>query len=280
MSDPKTSTAIASVTSSPGSADGPAPCDSPDGPTTDLFGQALAPVSRSVRRGSGRGSATSGTFGPSSTASSATARLQSSLANRLLLRTDVCGSMEYVLTWKDWDMRSGPPICALRAQARPISDNACGGWPTPMAGNPGSDSYNEAGNTDSSRRTVWLCGWPTPNVPNRGCESRESKDKRGSGGLDLQTTARLVVGWPTPNAMEGGATSMSGDRKGELLMGGLVRGLTSTSSNAETEKPGALKPEHSRWLMGYPPEWDACGVTAMPSSRKSRPSSSRRTAKP
>lgn len=28
------------------------------------------------------------------------------------------------------------------------------GWPTPMAGNPGSDTYNEAGNTDSSRKTV------------------------------------------------------------------------------------------------------------------------------
>src|SRR5208282_1730244 len=26
------------------------------------------------------------------------------------------------------------------------------GWPTPMAGNPGSETYNQAGNTDSSRR--------------------------------------------------------------------------------------------------------------------------------
>ncbi len=32
------------------------------------------------------------------------------------------------------------------------------GWPTPMAGSPGTDSYSQAGNTDSSRRTVALAG--------------------------------------------------------------------------------------------------------------------------
>jgi hypothetical protein len=37
-----------------------------------------------------------------------------------------------------------------------------------------------------------------------------------------------------------------------------------------TEKPGALNPEFVSWLMGFPPEWDACAPTAMPSSRKSR----------
>jgi hypothetical protein len=31
------------------------------------------------------------------------------------------------------------------------------GWPTPMAGTPAQKGYNEAGNTDSSRRTVALC---------------------------------------------------------------------------------------------------------------------------
>lgn len=43
----------------------------------------------------------------------------------------------------------------------------------------------------------------------------------------LAASARRTLGkdcgsWPTPNAMEGGQTSRSGNRKGELLMGGLV----------------------------------------------------------
>jgi hypothetical protein len=31
-------------------------------------------------------------------------------------------------------------------------------WPTPMAGSPGTENYNQAGNNDSSRKTVALCG--------------------------------------------------------------------------------------------------------------------------
>jgi len=50
----------------------------------------------------------------------------------------------------------------------------------------------------------------------------------------------------------------------------LASGTTVIGSPAETENTGQLNPAHSRWLMGLPPEWDACAPTATPSSRKQR----------
>ncbi|MFZ5831259.1 MAG: hypothetical protein ACOY3P_14300, partial [Planctomycetota bacterium] len=53
--------------------------------------------------------------------------------------------------------------------------------------------------------------------------------------------AAQLTGWPTPNAMEGGATSRSGERKGELLIGGLVQGLTgwATPARRDSRYPNA-----------------------------------------
>jgi hypothetical protein len=57
----------------------------------------------------------------------------------------------------------------------------------------------------------------------------------------------------------------------------LASGVTPTGSPAEIVKPGQLNPAHSRWLMGYPPAWDACAGTVIPSFRKSRKPSSKHT---
>lgn len=89
------------------------------------------------------------------------------------------------------------------------------GWPSPMAGSPGTDRYNEAGNTDASRRTVelagaGLAGWRTPNdMPeNRGglqanpAKAMERMEQGHALNLDDQVTlverAGPVAGWTTP----------------------------------------------------------------------------------
>lgn len=112
----------------------------------------------------------------------------------------------------------------------------------------------------------------------------------------------MLTGWPTPNAMAGGSTSRSGDRKDELLTGGLVQGLTgwvsptavnyrslksnqhgknarplqeqagttTPSSTAETASPAAsptLNPAFSRWLMAFPETWDAASPNWLEWSR-------------
>ena len=69
--------------------------------------------------------------------------------------------------------------------------------PTPMAGSPKTESYSAAGNNDYSRRIV-----------------------------ELATV-------PTPNAMEGGQTSRSGKRKGEMLMGGIAQLATCATPRSE-----------------------------------------------
>jgi hypothetical protein len=55
--------------------------------------------------------------------------------------------------WKDGSDCPNVPINALLGRTAWLA-----GWPTPMAGSPATATYNEAGNTDSGRRTAALCG--------------------------------------------------------------------------------------------------------------------------
>lgn len=121
-----------SVTSSPGSEDGLSLSVLPDGPTTDLFGQALVPASRSRPLAKSRGSEITGTCGLCGENLSPTVALQSSLASRLRERLGDNGCPAFALTWKAVPMLSGPPICALQALENGTADKDCIGLPSPI----------------------------------------------------------------------------------------------------------------------------------------------------
>ena len=288
----------------------------PDGDSTDgSHGLALAPASPSPRPASERASMTPATSGPSGPALSASDVLQSSLVSKLKRRLDGAGSILFSLTWKDKATPAGRPYSQLAASGRLISDNDCGSWPTPMAGAPAQKGYNEAGNNDSSRKTVALCSCPTPTVHD---SDRGGQAKRAMGatrhGSNLQDFA-LLASWPTPCSQDGpkGGPSQGADRlpgcaslantqtthcshwasptanekrrredfqDGRALNASEALGPKPNGSNVGTAKGGQLNPAHSRWLQGYPAEWDACAPSVTRLSRRPRPSSSVRTSMP
>jgi hypothetical protein len=141
-------------------------------------------------------------------------------------------------------------------------------------------------NTGKSAESFTLAGWPTQQEDN----ANNAYGHKGTSFSDLPTTAQLA-GWATPDASamnlgEGLETwdvrqAKNKEKHGNGNGAGMplqiqvqtIFGQDLKSSTAGTEKPAALNPDHSRWLMGFPAAWGCCGATAMRSCRKSRRSS-------
>lgn len=134
-------------------------------------------------------------------------------------------------------------------------------------------------------------GWRTPRGEISGdtAESHEARQTRvvTKHGRRMGTPLEVQAQWATPAARDyrtangRSYAARGGGRKGEQLPNQVVHsGPIATGSLVSMAKRGQLNPAHSRWLMGYPGEWDACAVTAMRSIPKQRKCSSKRISTP
>ncbi len=260
-----------SATSLPELASGLIPCGSPDGLTINQSGPVPVRASLSARQAKEMGLLTSGTYGPTSSTSSASADLSMSLANRLQLVTQMHGSTLYKLTWKEWDTPSG--LCRLRQRAsvRRTSESGPTGWPTPVANtNPQPETKRGLQHVSGAAR---LTGWQTPvandSTGSTHCYSGKNQDGSPKVCLKLPGSV-LLAGWVTPTTRDWKDTSgMTAQRDGKERLDQLPRqaytagplrltvfGEMRTGCFVEMVNGVQLNPAHSRWLQGLPKVWD------------------------
>jgi len=256
--------------SSPGLESGVTPCVSPDGPTLDLFGQAVAPARVSQPQAKAAGLMTLATSGRLGSDSSASAALQRSLENRLMQRLDTAGSTLYKLTWRAKRTPLGRRYLERAARERRTSGSGCTSWPSPGASEHDMspqewERQNRAQKANNPllhekqkmlSTTAQLSAWPTPNCPTGGPNTESTETH--TGGMDLDGAMRLAS-WATPQVhddkLRGNTMADHHDSPHDLSNQALLASWnTPTSEDTKTDGPKAMRKweDHRQTGAGLP----------------------------
>jgi len=268
-------------TSSLASEAGNSPCNFLAGLRDCQSGPAPAPANPSPRPAGKEASLMTGIYGLLGSGSSASAALQSFLENRLKARLPKLGLIPFSMTWRVSVTPAGRRFCLLRASVPRTSGTEYGSWPTPntmdsvsrKALRPSRFATNRRSGYLSEMVVIHLAGWPTPRARDWHSEKAGPKTLAKKTGRPLNEMVSLGI-WATPRAQDSyersNAKTIMRAMRGEAQMTlvrmakGLVFGTTALGSSAETVEPGRLNPAFSRWLMGFPPEWDDCAPMETP----------------